>query len=91
MKEFDTRSRSGLAWLTLEQSAAERAVACVAQRHRRRARSRASPIRRCGHRHHRQRARFSSGADIKEFSGGAFYAEPFLPAVCDASKRRASP
>jgi 3-hydroxyacyl-CoA dehydrogenase len=27
---------------------------------------------------------FSSGADIKEFSGGAFYAEPFLPALCDA-------
>jgi 3-hydroxyacyl-CoA dehydrogenase len=26
---------------------------------------------------------FSSGADIKEFSGSAFYAEPFLPAVCD--------
>src|SRR5215510_6749271 len=26
---------------------------------------------------------FSSGADIKEFSGGSFYAEPFLPAVCD--------
>jgi 3-hydroxyacyl-CoA dehydrogenase len=27
---------------------------------------------------------FSSGADIKEFSGGAFYADPFLPAVVDA-------
>lgn len=26
---------------------------------------------------------FSSGADIKEFSGAAFYSEPFLPAVCD--------
>jgi 3-hydroxyacyl-CoA dehydrogenase len=26
---------------------------------------------------------FSSGADIKEFAGGAFYAAPFLPAVCD--------
>ncbi len=26
---------------------------------------------------------FSSGADIKEFAGGAFYAEPFLPAVVD--------
>ena len=24
---------------------------------------------------------FSSGADIKEFAGGAFYAAPFLPAV----------
>src|ERR1044071_4107322 len=32
--------------------------------------------------HGNERA-FSSGADIKEFSGGAFYAEPFLPAVCD--------
>jgi 3-hydroxyacyl-CoA dehydrogenase len=26
---------------------------------------------------------FSSGADIKEFAGGTFYAEPHLPAVCD--------
>jgi 3-hydroxyacyl-CoA dehydrogenase len=26
---------------------------------------------------------FSSGADIKEFSGQAFYDEPFLPTVCD--------
>ena len=26
---------------------------------------------------------FSSGADIKEFSGSAFYAEPFLPAVVE--------
>ncbi|HEU4778344.1 MAG TPA: 3-hydroxyacyl-CoA dehydrogenase NAD-binding domain-containing protein, partial [Steroidobacteraceae bacterium] len=26
---------------------------------------------------------FSSGADIKEFAGDAFYAEPFLPAVVD--------
>ena len=27
---------------------------------------------------------FSSGADIKEFAGGAFYADPFLPALVDA-------
>src|SRR5262245_37213300 len=27
---------------------------------------------------------FSSGADIKEFAGGAFYAEPFLPSLVDA-------
>jgi 3-hydroxyacyl-CoA dehydrogenase len=27
---------------------------------------------------------FSSGADIKEFEGGAFYAYPSLPAVVDA-------
>jgi 3-hydroxyacyl-CoA dehydrogenase len=26
---------------------------------------------------------FSSGADIKEFAGGAFYADPFLPTVID--------
>ena len=26
---------------------------------------------------------FSSGADIKEFSGQAFYNDPFLPVVCD--------
>src|SRR6188768_3806865 len=34
---------------------------------------------------------FSSGADIKEFSGGAFYAEPFLPAVCDALEAAPKP
>jgi 3-hydroxyacyl-CoA dehydrogenase len=34
---------------------------------------------------------FSSGADIKEFSGGAFYAEPFLPAVCDALEAATKP
>src|SRR5262245_15812561 len=34
---------------------------------------------------------FSSGADIKEFSGGAFYAEPFLPAVCDALEASPKP
>ena len=34
---------------------------------------------------------FSSGADIKEFSGGAFYAEPFLPAVCDAIEAAPKP
>ena len=27
---------------------------------------------------------FSSGADIREFAGGAFYADPFLPAAVDA-------
>src|SRR6187551_306246 len=34
---------------------------------------------------------FSSGADIKEFSGGAFYAEPFLPSVCDAIEAAPKP
>ena len=34
---------------------------------------------------------FSSGADIKEFAGGAFYAEPFLPAVCDAVETARKP
>jgi 3-hydroxyacyl-CoA dehydrogenase len=34
---------------------------------------------------------FSSGADIKEFSGNAFYAEPFLPAVCDAVEAATKP
>jgi 3-hydroxyacyl-CoA dehydrogenase len=34
---------------------------------------------------------FSSGADIKEFSGNAFYAEPFLPAVCDILEAAAKP
>ena len=34
---------------------------------------------------------FSSGADIKEFSGGTFYADPFLPAVCDAIEAAPKP
>jgi 3-hydroxyacyl-CoA dehydrogenase len=34
---------------------------------------------------------FSSGADIKEFAGGAFYAEPFLPAVVDTIERADKP
>jgi len=34
---------------------------------------------------------FSSGADIKEFAGGAFYAEPFLPAVVDAVEASPKP
>jgi 3-hydroxyacyl-CoA dehydrogenase len=34
---------------------------------------------------------FSSGADIKEFSGGAFYAEPFLPAVVDILEGASKP
>src|SRR5688500_1000305 len=34
---------------------------------------------------------FSSGADIKEFSGSAFYAEPFLPAVVDAFESSTKP
>src|SRR5688500_16486593 len=34
---------------------------------------------------------FSSGADIKEFAGGAFYAEPFLPAVCAAVEATTKP
>jgi 3-hydroxyacyl-CoA dehydrogenase len=34
---------------------------------------------------------FSSGADIKEFSGGAFYAAPFLPAVVDILEGASKP
>jgi 3-hydroxyacyl-CoA dehydrogenase len=34
---------------------------------------------------------FSSGADIKEFAGGAFYAEPFLPAVVDTVESAGKP
>src|SRR4051812_16071120 len=34
---------------------------------------------------------FSSGADIKEFAGNAFYAEPFLPAVVDIVEAAAKP
>jgi 3-hydroxyacyl-CoA dehydrogenase len=34
---------------------------------------------------------FSSGADIKEFAGDAFYADPFLPAVVDIVEAAAKP
>ena len=34
---------------------------------------------------------FSSGADIKEFTGSAFYADPFLPALVDALEASAKP
>jgi 3-hydroxyacyl-CoA dehydrogenase len=34
---------------------------------------------------------FSSGADIKEFGGGAFYAAPFLPAVVDIVEAATKP
>ncbi len=34
---------------------------------------------------------FSSGADIKEFAGQAFYQEPFLPGVCDFLERSSKP
>lgn len=34
---------------------------------------------------------FSSGADIKEFAGGAFYADPFLPALIDAIEASPKP
>ena len=34
---------------------------------------------------------FSSGADIKEFAGGAFYADPFLPAVVDIVEAASKP
>jgi 3-hydroxyacyl-CoA dehydrogenase len=34
---------------------------------------------------------FSSGADIKEFSGSAFYDDPFLPVVCDIVEAASKP
>jgi 3-hydroxyacyl-CoA dehydrogenase len=34
---------------------------------------------------------FSSGADIKEFAGNQFYAEPFLPAVVDSVEAASKP
>ena len=34
---------------------------------------------------------FSSGADIKEFEGGTFYADPFLPAVVEAVESARKP
>src|SRR5687768_9958338 len=34
---------------------------------------------------------FSSGADIKEFAGGAFYADPFLPAVVNQLEAAGKP
>ena len=34
---------------------------------------------------------FSSGADIKEFAGGSFYADPFLPTVVDLVEAASKP
>ena len=34
---------------------------------------------------------FSSGADIKEFAGGTFYADPYLPALVDALEASSKP
>jgi len=84
MKETGYKVEAGIAWLTMKNpplNALSHALrqALVGALDRALADARVKAIVIAGS----DRA-FSSGADIKEFSGGAFYAEPFLPAVCDA-------
>jgi 3-hydroxyacyl-CoA dehydrogenase len=82
---------SGIAWLTMNNpplnalSHALRA-ALVAGMERALADAKVHSIVLCGS----ERA-FSSGADIKEFAGGAFYADPYLPAVVDAVEAATKP
>jgi 3-hydroxyacyl-CoA dehydrogenase len=91
MKEVGYKLESGLAWLTLDNPplnalshALRKAIVDSLERAVADARVRAIIV--IGS----DRA-FSSGADIREFSGGAFYAEPFLPAVCDAIESAPKP
>jgi 3-hydroxyacyl-CoA dehydrogenase len=91
MKEVRYKTESGLAWLTLDNpplNALSHALrkAIVDGLDRAVADPKVQAIIVIGG----ERA-FSSGADIKEFSGGAFYAEPFLPAVCDALEAASKP
>ena len=91
MKEVRYKAEKGIAWLTLDNpplNALSHALrkAIVAGRDRAMADPKVHAIVVIG----AERA-FSSGADIKEFSGGAFYAEPFLPAVCDALEAAGKP
>ncbi|HEX6397869.1 MAG TPA: 3-hydroxyacyl-CoA dehydrogenase NAD-binding domain-containing protein, partial [Steroidobacteraceae bacterium] len=91
MKEVRYKVESGLAWLTLDNpplNALSHALrkAIVDGLDRAVADPKVKAIVVIGG----ERA-FSSGADIKEFSGGAFYAEPFLPAVCDALEAAPKP
>jgi 3-hydroxyacyl-CoA dehydrogenase len=91
MKEVGYKLEGGLAWLTLDNpplNALSHALrkAIVAALDRAVADPKVRAIVIIGG----ERA-FSSGADIKEFSGGAFYAEPFLPAVCDAIEAASKP
>ena len=91
MKEVGYKVESGLAWLTLNNpplNALSHALrkAIVEGLDRAVADPKVQAIVIIGG----ERA-FSSGADIKEFSGGAFYAEPFLPAVCDAIEAAPKP
>jgi 3-hydroxyacyl-CoA dehydrogenase len=85
------RVDAGIAWLTLNNPplnalSHELRLAIVAGLDKALADSRVQAIVLTGS----ERA-FSSGADIKEFSGGAFYAEPFLPAVCDIVEAAGKP
>src|SRR5688572_29036446 len=85
------KSESGIAWLTLNNpplnalSHALRA-AVLATLDRALADRKVNSIVLAGS----ERA-FSSGADIKEFADGAFYRDPFLPAVIDAIEAASKP
>jgi 3-hydroxyacyl-CoA dehydrogenase len=85
------RTEAGIAWLTMNNPplnalSHELRAGLVASVDKALADSRVRVIVICGN----ERA-FSSGADIKEFSGGAFHAEPFLPAVVDLIEAAGKP
>jgi len=91
MKEIGYKVEAGVAWLVLNNpplNALSHALrrALVDALDRALADPKVKSIVLIGH----ERA-FSSGADIKEFSGNSFYAEPFLPAVCDAFEAATKP
>src|SRR5688572_25146587 len=82
---------AGIAWLTLNNPplnalSHDLRLGIVTALDRALADKKAQAIVLCGN----ERA-FSSGADIKEFAGGAFYAEPFLPALVNAIEASVKP
>jgi 3-hydroxyacyl-CoA dehydrogenase len=85
------KNESGIAWLTLNNpplNALSHALrqGLLAALERALADSRVRAIVITGN----ERA-FSSGADIKEFAGGTFYADPYLPALVDAVEAASKP
>ena len=91
MKSLRYKAEAGIAWLTLDNPplnalshALRQAVIDGLERAQSDAKVRVVVIQ------GNERA-FSSGADIKEFAGGNFYADPFLPALVDAIEAARKP
>ena len=91
MKSLRYKAEAGIAWLTLDNPplnalshALRQAVIDGLERAQSDAKVRVVVIQ------GNERA-FSSGADIKEFAGGNFYADPFLPALVDAIETARKP